>query len=57
MQDRRSVGLDHYTAKKMQEKLDEANEQRKSLGRKPLKVCNFMVKAVDVVTVAQLIRI
>lgn len=54
--ERRSVGLDVYTAKKMQDKIDEANEQRKELGRKPIRVCDFMSEAVARVTVAQLVR-
>lgn len=53
---RKWVGLNEYTAKKMQEKIDEANEQRKELGRKPVKACDFMSEAVDRVTVAQLVR-
>ena len=54
---RRSVGLDEYTNKKMQDKIDEANEQRQEQGKKPIRVCNFMAEAVDRVTVAQLVRV
>ena len=57
MNERTSVGLDAYTAKKMQEKIDEANVQRQEIGRKPLRVCDFMGEAVDRVTVAQLVRV
>jgi len=54
---RRSVGLDEYTNKKMQDKIDEANEQRQEQGKKPIRVCDFMAEAVDRVTVAQLVRV
>lgn len=57
MSEIRSVGLNIYTAKKMQEKIDEANEQRKELDRKPIRVCDFMAEAVERVTVAQLVRV
>jgi len=54
---RRSVGLDEYTNKKMQEKIDEANEQRQEQGKKPIRVCDFMAEAAVRVTVAHLVRV
>lgn len=54
---RRSVGLDIYNAAIMQQKIDEANEERKELGRKPIRVCDFMNEAICRVTVAQLVRV
>ena len=53
----RMVSLDHYIAKKMKEKIEEANEQRQDQGKPPIRVCDFMAEAVDRVTVAQLVRV
>ena len=56
MKERLPINLSGYTAVIMKEKIKEANEQRKELGRKPIRVCDFMAEAVDRVTVAQLVR-
>lgn len=57
MKERLPINLSGYTASIMKEKIKEANEQRKELGRKPIRVCDFMAEAVDRVTVAQLVRV
>lgn len=57
MKDRKMVNFDGYQASKMMEKIQEANDQRMELGRKPLKICDFINEAVDRVTVAQLVRV
>lgn len=57
MKDRKMVNFDGYQATKMMEKIQEANEQRIELGRKPLKICDFINEAVDRVTVAHLVRV
>lgn len=56
MSNRKVVSFGEHEAKKMMEKLQEANEERKELGRKPLRICDFISQAVDRVTVAQLVR-
>lgn len=57
MKERKGVSLDAYTGKKMADKIEEANQERLELGRKPLRICDFMSEAVDRVTVAQLVRV
>lgn len=57
MKERLLVNLNGYTAAKMKEKLEEANEQRQEQGKPPVRVCDFMAEAVDRVTVAQLVRV
>ena len=57
MKERLLVNLNGYTAAKMQEKINEANDQRQEQGKKPIRVCDFMAEAVDRVTVAQLVRV
>lgn len=56
MSDRLQVNLSGYTASKIKEKLEEANSKRAELGRKPIRICDFMAEAADRVTVAQLVR-
>lgn len=51
------IRIDGFKARKMMEKIEEANEQRKELDRKPIRVCDFMAEAVERVTVAQLVRV
>ena len=57
MNDYKMIRIDGFKARKMMEKIEEANEQRKELDRKPIRVCDFMAEAVDRVTVAQLVRV
>ena len=57
MNDYKMIRIDGFKARKMMEKIEEANEQRKDLDRKPIRVCDFMAEAVDRVTVAQLVRV
>lgn len=57
MNDYKMIRIDGFKARKMMEKIEEANEQRKELDRKPIRVCDFMADAVERVTVAQLVRV
>ena len=57
MNDYKMIRIDGFKSRKMMEKIEEANEQRKELDRKPIRVCDFMAEAVDRVTVAQLVRV
>ncbi len=57
MNDYKMIRIDGFKARKMMEKIEEANEQRKDLDRKPIRVCDFMAEAVERVTVAQLVRV
>ncbi len=57
MNDYKMIRIDGFKARKMMEKIEEANEQRKELDRKPIRVCDFMAEAVERVTVAQLVRV
>ena len=57
MNDYKMIRIDGFKARKMMEKIEEANEQRKDLDRKPIRVCDFMAVAVERVTVAQLVRV
>lgn len=57
MNDYKMIRIDGFKARKMMEKIEEANEQRKELDPKPIRVCDFMAEAVDRVTVAQLVRV
>ena len=57
MKDYKMIRIDGFKARKMMEKIEEANEQRKDLDRKPIRVCDFMAEAVERVTVAQLVRV
>jgi hypothetical protein len=57
MNDYKMIRIDGFKARKMMEKIEVANEQRKELDRKPIRVCDFMAEAVDRVTVAQLVRV
>ena len=57
MNDYKMIRIDGFKARKMMEKIEEANEHRKELDRKPIRVCDFMAEAVERVTVAQLVRV
>lgn len=57
MNDYKMIRIDGFKARKMMEKIEEANEQHKELDRKPIRVCDFMAEAVERVTVAQLVRV
>lgn len=45
MNDYKMIRIDGFKARKMMEKIEEANEQRKDLDRKPIRVCDFMAEA------------
>lgn len=56
MSNRKMVNLDFYAAKRMQDKINEADKERVKNGRRPLKICEFMEIAINHVPIALLVK-